>query len=172
MESTTFNIAGDPIEQKYIRHLWEQTRNELKDRYPKVKDIPMPKISAMTLGPENFRRQHRQLLQSKHIRDTGLIEWGSPSTMKTSDLPSACVFEADEDQGWIILKRTGKKSWSIENDLIHELFHVWESALGLRWGTLSRKKTPDEDMRLAFPHAKGTVSISQLLGGDQVEFKL
>ena len=170
MESATFNIAGDPIEQEHIRALWEQTRNELRDRYPNVKDIPMPKISAMTLGPKDFRRQHRQLLQSKHIRGTGPIEWGSP--MSASDLPSACVFEADEDQGWIILKRTGKRSWSIEKDLIHELFHVWESTLGLRWGTLSRKKTPDEDMRLAFPHAKGTVSISQVLGGDHVEFKL
>jgi hypothetical protein len=170
MESTTFNIAGDWVEPEYIRELWEQTRNELKGRYPKVKDIPMPRISAMTLGPKDFRRQHRQLLQSQHMRDTGPMEWGSPSTMKTSDLPSACVFEADEDQGWIILKRTGKKSWSIEHDLIHELSHIWESALGLRWGTLAN--AADEDMRLAFPHAKGTVSISQLLGGDQVEFKL
>ena len=68
------------------------------------------------------------------------MEWGTKCTT-----PSALTFFADADQTWIILKCDGY-GYSLEVDLKHELLHLWEAKLGLKWGTLTKvgKKARNE----------------------------
>lgn len=129
--SKTFIFSGDPIKQETLRMIWEETRSSLKNEYP-VGNISMPKIEAMTLTPKRFMKATKQLLSSPHILDMSVIEWGEPV-----GFPSACTFFADVDRKWIVLVRRGLRP--LEQDLKHELLHIWENALGLAWGTLTNK---------------------------------
>jgi len=129
--SETFTFSGEPIKQETLRMIWEETRSSLKNKYL-VENISMPKIEAITLTPKRFMKAMKQLQLSPHILDMSVIEWG-----ETAGFPSACTFFADVEQKWIVL--VCRELRPLEQDLKHELLHIWENALGLEWGTLTNK---------------------------------
>ena len=131
--SELFSVSGEPIEQVILRMIWEETRASLKNEYL-VGNISMPKIEAVILTRKRFRKATKQLLASPHILDMSVIEWG-----EIVKFPSACAFmaEVEQEQKWIIL--VCDELIPLEQDLKHELLHIWESTLGLKWGTLTKK---------------------------------
>ncbi len=129
--SETFTFSGEPIKQETLRMIWEETRSSLKNEYL-VENISMPKIEAITLTPKRFMKAMKQLQLSPHILDMSVIEWG-----ETAGFPSACTFFADVERKWIVL--VCRELRPLEQDLKHELLHIWENALGLEWGTLTNK---------------------------------
>lgn len=129
--SETFTFSGEPIKQETLRMIWEETRSSLKNEYL-VENISMPKIEAITLTPKRFMKAMKQLQLSPHILDMSVIEWG-----ETAGFPSACTFLADVERKWIVL--VCRELRPLEQDLKHELLHIWENALGLEWGTLTNK---------------------------------
>lgn len=130
MEPETFVFRGKPVNQAILIRIWEEIRVELADKYP-VDDVKMPNIRAMILNYKNFRKALKKLLSSPHIEDTSETEWGAKITT-----PSAVTFYGDVDQTWMVLK-CGGYGYSLEVDLRHELLHICEAILGLKWGTLT-----------------------------------
>ena len=126
-----FTFREKPIKQEILRKIWEETRSNLRDTYP-VENISMPKIEAVILANKRFWKAMRQLLSSPHILDESQTEWG-----ESAGVVSACVFFSDVQRKWMILVCEGLRP--LDQDLKHELLHVWESTLGLQWGTLTRK---------------------------------
>jgi hypothetical protein len=141
MKPEEFKFRGKPASRVILVRIWEEIRLELTGKYA-VDNIEMPDIQALVLNYKNFTKAFNKLLLSLHIEDTSEIEWG---TKCTSTIPSALIFFADVDQTWIILKCDGY-GYSLEVDLRHELLHLWESKLGLKWGTLTKmgKKARNE----------------------------
>ncbi len=139
MEPEHFKFRGKPVSRVILVRIWEEIRLELTSKYP-VDNIEMPNIQALVLNYKNFTKALNKLLLSSHIEDTSEIEWGTKCTT-----PSALTFFADADQTWIILKCDGY-GYSLEVDLKHELLHLWEAKLGLKWGTLTKvgKKARNE----------------------------
>lgn len=120
------------VSQKSLKRMWKIIGKELKEMGYQVNNIQMPKVRAFILSLENFEETTKEL--SPHLMDTSSIEYGETD----SDPPSACAFSiksAMEDY-WIILKCQGRNS--LKKDLDHELKHIYESFLGLKWGTLTR----------------------------------
>jgi len=132
MEPEQFTVRGEPVEQATIVRIWEEIKREIAGKYP-VGNIKMPNIKAHVLNRNHFRKVVRKLLWSQHIIDTSEIEWGTKCTK-----PSAVTFLAEGE--WIILKCKGY-GFSLEDDLRHELLHVWEAKLGLKWGTLTQTES-------------------------------
>jgi hypothetical protein len=130
MEPETFVFRGKPMSQALLTRIWEEMRLELANKYT-VDDIEIPKIRALILSYKNFMKAYNKLLTSPHIEDTSEIEWGAKVTT-----PSAFTFYGDVDQTWVILKCDGY-GYSLEVDLRHELLHLWEAELDLKWGTLT-----------------------------------
>ena len=128
--SETFTFSGKEIKQEILRSVWEETRSNLRGKYP-VEDISMPKIEAVRLTVKRFTKAMKQLLLSQHIMDTSEIEWG-----EGAGFVSACTFFGDVDQKWIVLVCKGLRP--LEQDLKHELLHIWESNLDLKLGTLTK----------------------------------
>ncbi len=129
--SETCTFSGEPIKQETLRMIWEETRSSLKNEYL-VENISMPKIEAITLTPKRFMKAMEQLQLSPHILDMSVIEWA-----ETAGFPSACIFFADVERKWIVL--VCRELRTLEQDLKHELLHVWENALGLEGRTLTNK---------------------------------
>ena len=114
-----------------LSRIWEETRLELASKY-NVNNVEMPRIKGIVLSYKRFRKALNRLLSSPQIEDTSEVEWGQ----KTPD-PSAFTFFADTDQTWIIVKCSGYGD-SLQADLRHELLHLWEAQLELKWGRLDR----------------------------------
>jgi hypothetical protein len=129
-----FRIDGKEIPQERLRKIWEEIREELVAEGYAVENVKLPEVRAFRLKYKKFSRVFRQLEKSSHIRDTYEEEYGEKSN---KILPSACVFFSDVDQKWFVLKCDGRGH--IETDLKHELYHLWEDTLKLKWGTLTEK---------------------------------
>ena len=130
MEPETFVFRGKPVEQAILERIWKEIKLELAGKYS-VDNVEMPNIEALVLSYKKFRKALNKLLSSPHIKDTSEIEWGAKCTT-----PSAVTFFIDENQTWAILK-CGGYGCSLEADLRHELLHIWEAKLGLKWATLT-----------------------------------
>lgn len=131
MSPQLFTFKGKEIKQEILKRIWKAIRLNLRDKYP-VEDISMPKIEAISLTHRRFRKAMKQLETSPHFMDTSGIEWG-----EEVGFPSACAFPSDVDQKWIVLVCRGLRP--LEQDLKHELLHIWESTLVLKWGTLTQR---------------------------------
>lgn len=132
MEPEHFKFRGKQVKQAILTRIWEGIRLELASKYP-VDNVELPNTIAMVLNYKNFVKAHKKLLSSSHIEDTSEMEYGA----KVTTIPSATTTFADVDQTWIILK-CGGYGYSLEVDLRHELLHLWEAKLGLKWGTLTQ----------------------------------
>lgn len=129
--SETFTFKGKQIKQESLKRVWEQTRRELSKRYA-VEDAQMPKIDGVILSGKCFWRALKRVKQSSHMIDTEAIEWG-----ESASFISACTFFADTRETWIVLVCEGLRP--LEQELKHELLHIWENILGLQWGALTKK---------------------------------
>ena len=127
-----FSFVGRQIKQDLLRRTWEETGAILKNKYP-VEDTPMPRIEALCLTYECFSKAIRQLLSSPYIIDATKIEWGEQLEARRI---SAGSFFSDVDQKWAVLVCEGLNP--LEQNLRHELLHIWESILGLQLGTLTQ----------------------------------
>jgi len=127
-----FSFVGRKIEQDLLRRIWEETRSNLKSQFI-VKDVVMPRIEAVSLTHERFTKAIRQLQSSPYIIDATKIEWGEQ--LKAGYI-SAGSFFSDVDQKWVVLLCEGLNP--LEQNLRHELLHIWESILGLQLGTLTQ----------------------------------
>jgi hypothetical protein len=125
-----------------IERTWQGIKRELaRDGYP-VEATKMPPISGWTLNTENLRKAWEIASSSPSLANTSQEEWG-----ERSDEWAACtipsVDQTSGGQGWGILIWEGMRP--IRKPLRHELLHIWESLLGLKWGTLASKYQPEED---------------------------
>jgi len=127
----SFTFKGREIKQEILKRIWEEMKSNLRSKYP-IENIPMPKIEAVRLTHKRFAKAMKQLLSSPYIMDMSVIEWG-----ETAGFASACTFFGDVDQTWVVLVCEGLRP--LEQDLRHELLHIWESTLDLQWGTLTKK---------------------------------
>jgi len=132
-DAELIKLKGNPIAQQTIEKIWEEVRLKLGGHYA-VEGIEMPKIRGLILAKVRFKRILAQLLASPHIYSTEEEEWG-PRQQHT--LPSAINFRAEDT--WVIVKN-GAGRCTVEEDLRHELLHIWESILGLSWGTLTQAR--------------------------------
>jgi hypothetical protein len=134
MEPQEFSFKGQEIRPDVIEKIWENTKNYLAQQGYFVQDIKMPDIVGITLTLERLRDAFRILNSSPHIINTSKIEFNGEYV----DEGSACVFRSDEPNQWNIL--VWEKARPIRNEIKHEILHIWESILGLEWGTLTQNK--------------------------------
>ena len=136
MKSQTFSFEfSKEVPLETLASIWEKIRQDLIRKGYRVENLQMPGVRAYVMNQKDFAQTFKELLESPHIRDEGEKEWGKSSKASTS----ACIFYADVSQEYIILKCEGDPP--LEVDLNHELRHLYESYLGLQWGSLTAKNT-------------------------------
>ena len=129
MESQTFKFKGREIKQFLIKRIWEDIRQELASDGYLVEGINMPKIDGLTLTTNRLKKAWKQ---TSSLLNTSEVEYG-----QKSEKWRASVFFSDVNQLWVIL--VWEKARPIRNEVRHELLHIWESFLGLKWGALTQK---------------------------------
>lgn len=127
-------IAEKKIEEWLIKEIWENIKTRLVDY--DVKDIKMPVINAFVLKERHYLKACRELAKKSKFRETVLIEYGElfPAIHSAG---FAMQDQSEDDEGWLICIRKGKRSITV--NLEHELCHIFEYLLGLKWGTLTEK---------------------------------
>lgn len=121
--------VNSAIRPEVIERIWQNIKRELtSDGYP-VESIEMPRIAGWTLDTNNLRKAWEITSSSPALVNTSLEEYGEE--LKEW---SACTIPSNVDQMWRIL--IWKEMRPIRKRLRHELLHVWESLLGLKWGAL------------------------------------
>ena len=135
---------GEQVSEDIIIKFWEELRDEIGNDYPQVKSFVRPLIQAWVVPSDFYIKAIEGLLSSGHLNDTSKIEYGT--TIKHENA-SACVFFLNDDRTWLIIKR---KNWgfSLEHDLKHELSHIYESTLLLKWCALKKINLTEKAPRL------------------------
>jgi len=135
MKPQTFTIKfKKEVSPSTIKNIWESLRKELETKGYHVENIRMPKIKAFIQKPQHFFKTAREFEGSPHLTDKSEEEWGE---QVKPQMVSALCFFSDVEDSWTILKRKG--GHSLQTDLRHKLKHIWESVLGLEWGSLSKQ---------------------------------
>ena len=136
MKPQTFTIEyKEEVPLETLKKIWEEIRGDLKKKGYQVENVQMPRVRAFVLSRKYFLEINKELLESPHIKDLGEAEYGEKSNANCS----ASIFYSDVNQEWIILKCEG--TLPLEVDLNHELRHLCEDFLGLKWGSLTAKES-------------------------------
>ena len=120
-------LIGHEIEPSVIEKIWRNIQQELVSRGYAVQGITMPKITGMTLSSNSLMKAWEAVKTFPNLVNQSEAEWG-----EYLEKWKACVFPTEE--GWTIL--VWNRARPIRNEIRHELSHIWESLLGLQWGTL------------------------------------
>jgi hypothetical protein len=134
-ETYHFNFRGTEIKQGLLKSIWEEIKKELMAKGYSVQDSELPRVRAFRLKFKEFNKKLKELRKSPNIRDKGEEEYGEKE--KAGQLSSAFALPLN-DQEWIIFKCDGL--FPLKDDLKHELTHVWEHTLRLKWGTLTNER--------------------------------
>jgi hypothetical protein len=127
------------IRPDVIERIWQGIKRELaSDGYP-VESIVMPQITGWTLDMNNLRKAWEKTSSTPALMNMSLVEYGEESE-KWAAFTFPSVAQTSADQKWMVLLWEGKRP--IRRPLRHELLHIWESLLGLKWGTLTGKYQP------------------------------
>jgi hypothetical protein len=95
-----------------------------------LRPIKMPVINAYLLDEDKYDKLFKEASESENVIDTSLKEWG-----EKVDMSSAFVTIGDAD-GYIIV--ISKNRNDIQNDLIHEMIHIFELEYNEPPGTFTK----------------------------------
>jgi len=126
-------LVGQQIKPDVIAKVWDRTRQIVAGEGYAVDDVAMPQIVAITLDSEGLQKAWKDTARFPNLSNQSEAEWG-----EHLDEWQACTFPTGDH--WLVL--VYERMRPIKNEIRHELLHIWESLLGLQWGTLTRTHTP------------------------------
>lgn len=131
--SDSISILGRyAISQRTIEKIWKRLYEKLRQMGYRMQNIKIPNIYAIVLGPRNFIKFIQRLRKIGFI-SMDIEEYGRD--MGIRDTGAICL---PRGKAWVIIIQTYAERGPLERYLIHEILHIFEDLLGLRWGSLTR----------------------------------